>query len=88
MILPWFGGAAAVWITCMLFFQLVLLGGYVYAHWLINNLKSKNQMATHILLLVSSMLLLPVAPDRHLVTQGSLDPALQLLYLLLTSVNT
>ena len=87
MILPWFGGAAAVWITCMLFFQLVLLGGYVYAHWLINNLKSKNQMATHILLLVSSMLLLPVAPDRHLVTQGSLDPALQLLYLLLTSVG-
>ena len=27
MILPWFGGSAAVWTTCMLFFQLVLLLG-------------------------------------------------------------
>ena len=87
MILPWFGGAAAVWITCMLFFQLFLLGGYIYAHWLINNLKSKNQMATHILLLAFSMFLLPVVPNRHLITADNLDPVLQLLALLLTSVG-
>src|SRR6476620_10565596 len=31
-ILPWFGGAPAVWTTCMLFFQVLLLGGYIYAH--------------------------------------------------------
>jgi hypothetical protein len=31
-ILPWFGGAAIVWTTCMVFFQLVLLLGYAYAH--------------------------------------------------------
>src|SRR4029079_11775311 len=31
-ILPWFGGSPAVWTTCVLFFQLVLLGGYAYAH--------------------------------------------------------
>ncbi len=85
MILPWFGGAAAVWITCMLFFQLLLLGGYLYAHWLINNLKSAAQIAIHILLLALSILLLPVAPDRHLL--GNADPTLQLLYLLLTSVG-
>jgi hypothetical protein len=30
--LPWFGGAPAVWTTCMLFFQLLLLGGYSYSH--------------------------------------------------------
>src|SRR5438270_5442091 len=34
MILPWFGGSSAVWSTCVLFFQLVLLLGYGYAHWL------------------------------------------------------
>ena len=34
LILPWFGGSAAVWTSCMLFFQLALLGGYAYAHWL------------------------------------------------------
>ena len=32
LILPWFGGSAAVWTTCMLFFQVVLLVGYAYAH--------------------------------------------------------
>ena len=31
-ILPWFGGSPAVWITCMLFFQVLLLAGYAYAH--------------------------------------------------------
>ncbi|HXW69433.1 MAG TPA: hypothetical protein VEJ88_07465, partial [Dissulfurispiraceae bacterium] len=87
MMLPWFGGAASVWITCMLFFQLILLCGYIYAHWLINNLKPKNQMTTHILLLVSSILLLPVTPDRHLITTANLDPVLQLLCILLTSVG-
>ena len=33
-ILPWFGGAASVWTTCMLFFQTLLLIGYSYSHWL------------------------------------------------------
>src|SRR6478736_1665533 len=31
-ILPWFGGSPAVWTTCVLFFQVLLLGGYAYAH--------------------------------------------------------
>src|ERR1700724_2066838 len=35
LILPWFGGSAAVWTSCMLFFQMALLCGYGYAHWLI-----------------------------------------------------
>lgn len=30
--LPWFGGGPSIWTTCMLFFQLLLLGGYMYAH--------------------------------------------------------
>ena len=32
IILPWFGGSAAVWTTCLLFFQMVLLLGYLYSH--------------------------------------------------------
>jgi hypothetical protein len=32
IILPQFGGAATVWLLCLLFFQLVLLFGYLYAH--------------------------------------------------------
>jgi hypothetical protein len=30
MILPWFGGSAAVWTTCLVFFQSLLLFGYLY----------------------------------------------------------
>ncbi len=87
MVLPWFGGAAAVWITCMLFFQLVLLAGYIYAHWSITHLKPKTQIFIHILLLAASLLLLPVSPDRTLAISNSLNPMLHLLYLLLASVG-
>ena len=40
MILPWFGGSAAVWTVCLLFFQLVLLAGYLYAHAIHKHLRS------------------------------------------------
>ena len=45
MILPWFGGSAAVWITCMLFFQCALLLGYLYAHLLVRRLGARAQRA-------------------------------------------
>ena len=32
-ILPWFGGSPAVWNTCMVFFQMILLAGYAYSDW-------------------------------------------------------
>ena len=32
-ILPWFGGSAAVWTTCLVFFQFLLLFGYAYTDW-------------------------------------------------------
>src|SRR5580658_6344873 len=53
LILPWFGGSAAVWTSCMLFFQMALLGGYAYAHWL-NGQKSSRQTMIHVVLLALS----------------------------------
>src|SRR5215218_978673 len=50
-ILPWFGGAAIVWTLCMVFFQLVLLLGYAYAHWLARQ-PGRRQAIVHIALLV------------------------------------
>ncbi len=48
LILPWFGGSAAVWITCLLFFQAGLLLGYLYAHGLTRAFGPKRQgAATH-----------------------------------------
>src|SRR5258708_38410313 len=34
LVLPRMGGGAAVWTACMLFFQLILLLGYAYTHFL------------------------------------------------------
>src|SRR5258707_3663755 len=58
-ILPWFGGAPAVWTACMLFFQVLLLGGYIYAHVLNSNrLSARTQGYLHSVLLLASLVLL------------------------------
>src|SRR6516164_5731029 len=62
IILPWFGGSAAVWSAAMLFFQLLLLAGYGYAHCSIRFLKAKTQMIVHVVLLAASCTLLPILP--------------------------
>mgnify|MGYP006171471911 CR=1 FL=1 len=54
-ILPWFGGAAIVWTMCMVFFQLVLLLGYAYAHWLSGRVRGEKQVYVHIALLAASL---------------------------------
>jgi len=87
MILPWFGGSAAVWITAMLFFQTVLLGGYLYAHWLVQKLSPKVQAMIHALLLGLSLMLLPVVPSPAGKPMGSGDPVLLILGLLVASVG-
>src|SRR3954465_2748609 len=74
LILPWFGGSAAVWTTCMLFFQALLLGGYAYAHWL-NKLKSKTvQALIHSALLAVAVATLPIAPAETWKPLGSEEP--------------
>ena len=62
-ILPWFGGSAGVWTACMLFFQVVLLLGYLYAYWITRYLSARAQAAAHITLLLVSLAMLPVNPS-------------------------
>jgi len=59
IILPWFGGGASVWTTCMLFFQFFLLVGYLYAYVLTKILKVKSQIVVHLICLLLSLFLLP-----------------------------
>ncbi|MBI5575553.1 MAG: fused MFS/spermidine synthase [Deltaproteobacteria bacterium] len=87
MILPWFGGSAAVWTTCMLFFQAVLLFGYLYAYGAVRLLKPKAQSAVHVLLLFASVLLLPIVPGTGWKPTGTEDPSLRILLLLLATVG-
>jgi len=71
-ILPWFGGGPAVWTTCMLFFQVLLLGGYAYAHFSISRLTPRRQVITHLCLLALAVALLPITPgDQWKPTDGS-----------------
>ena len=65
-ILPWFGGAASVWATCLVFFQTVLLFGYAYSDWTTRLLAPRTQAWLHIALLAVSLLLLPIIPDVRL----------------------
>jgi tetratricopeptide (TPR) repeat protein len=81
-ILPWFGSSPGVWTTCMLFFQIVLLGGYGYAHLISRRLKSRNQIVVHLALLAAAIALLPVTPAESWKPQGSADPRWQILLVL------
>ena len=56
-LLPAFGGSAAVWLTCLVFFQTALLAGYAYAHWLARPFRQRGHTAVYIALLLCAALL-------------------------------
>lgn len=87
LILPWFGGSAVVWNTAMLFFQVLLLAGYAYAHYTIQNLKPKAQFRLHTGLLVAAVLLAPVLPPDFLKPHGDTAPVGPILIVLLVSIG-
>mgnify|MGYP005842691649 CR=1 FL=1 len=87
LILPWFGGSAAVWTTCMLFFQVALLGGYLYAHWTTQLLSPPRQALLHAGLLAASLLLLPITPGESWKPPSGEDPTLRILGLLAATVG-
>jgi SAM-dependent methyltransferase len=86
-ILPWFGGSAGVWTICLVFFQLVLLLGYTYAHWLGRSRVGSRQFELHIALLFISCLTLPIIPGSFWKPDHGAAPALQILGLLCATVG-
>ena len=87
MLLPWFGGSAGVWTTCLLFFQVVLLLGYVYAHWLLRSFRPRAQARIHLTLLAVSVLVLPILPKDSWKPSGPEAPMLHILGLLAVTVG-
>ena len=61
MVLPRLGGSPAVWSVAMVFFQSLLLGGYAYAHFLMQLRNRAIPVAIHLVLLVVAMLTLPLS---------------------------
>jgi spermidine synthase len=86
-ILPWFGGAPAVWLLCVAFYQLTLFLGYGYAHLLSQRLPSSRQVVTHAILFVAALLVLPVLPDESWKPQGGAPPSLHILTMLASNVG-
>ena len=87
MVLPYLGGAAAVWTTCVLFFQAMLLAGYIYAHLLGRLTSLRAQIAIHLTVLMAPLVFLPVAFSGGVGDNAFTHPAVTLLLKLLTTVG-
>ncbi|MCW5776133.1 MAG: fused MFS/spermidine synthase [Phycisphaeraceae bacterium] len=88
LFLPVFGGAPAVWNTAMLFFQTVLLAGYLYAHLLTRRLSLRAQVFVHAAVLLAAFVALPVAvSESRLALAHEAHPIFALLSLLTLTVG-
>src|SRR5262245_19530738 len=87
MMLPFLGGAASVWITCLLFFQLMLLTGYAYAHLLERYGTVRNQIVVHSVMLLLVFLFLPVRFSARPDEGASAHAAAWLLWQLIKTVG-
>src|ERR1700733_10644660 len=85
-LLPTLGGSSAVWTTCLVFFSLVLLLGYLYAHWVSSRFDSRKQAVIHILLLTAGLLTLGIR-IRPSPAAVSFHPALTVFRVLVTVIG-
>ena len=86
-ILPWFGGSPAVWTVCMLFFQIVLFCGYVYAHLATKLLPREFQAGLHVILLAVAVSLGPITPAASWKPNPADDPTGRIMLLLTVCIG-
>lgn len=84
IILPRYGGSPAVWTTAAMFFQVMLLAGYLYAH-LLSRLALSSQFVLHALVITAALLSLPVSAQA--IDPGTASPLFSLLLALALSVG-
>jgi hypothetical protein len=84
LVLPRYGGSPAVWTTAAMFFQIALLGGYLYAHVLAQR-PLRTQLAIHALVVAAALATLPLRPA--IAPPDDASPVLSLLVLLGASVG-
>jgi hypothetical protein len=87
MVLPLLGGTPAVWNTCMVCFQGLLLAGYAYGHWSIRWLGIKRQIGLQLMTLVSAVVALPIALPQTWSPPTTGSPAFWLTMLVLVVVG-
>jgi spermidine synthase len=87
ILLPLLGGSPAVWNTCMVFYQILLFLGYLYAHYLSSRLKIHRQIQVHLTLIIVSFLALPLALPENNLPPTETNPTAWLLWTLLWAVG-
>ena len=87
LVLPWFGGSAGVWTTCLLFFQTLLLLGYLYTHLVVRHLSHRGQVLLHGGLLAMALLTLPLRLHPLFRPVNGSEPLGHLLGLLVLTVG-
>lgn len=87
MALPFFGGGAAIWTACMLFFQLFLLLGYLYSHCLTKLSNLNHQVIIHCTLVGTSLFCLPISPFVGEISLGWQAPQLEIIFSLLIGIG-
>ena len=84
IILPFFGGGSYIWITCLIFYQSLLLAGYATSHFIAKNMNLTKQVIFYALLIVLSLLLIPL---QIRFTHADSSPVASILVLLFASVG-
>ena len=87
MILPLLGSTPNVWNTCMVFFQGMLLLGYIYAHKSISWLGIRRQATLHAVFLFLPLVFLPIAIPNGWLPPTDKNPIPWLLILMIVSVS-
>ena len=87
MILPTLGGTSAVWNSCLVFFQVTLLTGYLYAHSLAMRLGIRKQIIVHAVVLLLPLAVLPISFAQSSAPPTESNPTLWLLVQLLLCIG-
>jgi len=87
LVLPQLGGAPAVWNTCMVFFQAMLLAGYAAAHSLTGRFQPRAQLGVHLALLLVALATLPITLNETAAVPWQHWPTAWLLLQLLVNVG-
>jgi len=87
ILLPLLGGTPAVWNTCMVFYQIVLFFGYLYAHFLTRKQNKQRQIQIHAVVLLVSFIALPLALPEGTTPPTDSNPTLWLIWILFISIG-
>jgi spermidine synthase len=82
VMLPYFGGSPSVWITSMMFYQILLLAGYIYAHVLGTRIRPSLQPILHLSLFIASIVFIHFTIPAERAAGASSSPVMTQLILM------